>query len=309
MSRRVIRKWRPPLAMVLGGTLAAVFFLPLIGIGYFRVAGGVLGWAETAWMIGWMAFIATAVLGALLWRLVLRPVRALTAYAQQEGDAAPPTHFGTPEFSHLGEAVLAMTSALRGREAVLRSYADHVTHELKSPLTVIRGAAELLDDPNLPDADRARLLQGIGRAVDRMDVLLDGQRALAQAQEPMPAGECQLSHVLAEIEGVAILNDGVIAMPRGVMDVVAVHLIENAKAHGAEIVTFDLQDNCLTVMDDGTGISQGNRMRIFDPFFTTRRETGGTGMGLPIVRRMLQAQGAEIALIASGSGAAFRISF
>ena len=58
MSRRVIRKWRPPLAFVLGGTLAAVFFLPLIGIGYFRIAGGVLGWAETSWMIGWMAFAA-----------------------------------------------------------------------------------------------------------------------------------------------------------------------------------------------------------------------------------------------------------
>ncbi len=74
MSRRVIRKWRPPLALVLGGTLAAVFFLPLVGIGYFRVAGGVLGWAETAWMIGWMALVATTILGVLLWRLVLHPV-------------------------------------------------------------------------------------------------------------------------------------------------------------------------------------------------------------------------------------------
>ena len=200
MSRRVIRKWRPPLALVLGGTLAAVFFLPLIGIAYFRVAGGVLGWGETSLMIGMMAFVATVVLGALLWRLVLRPVHALTAYAEQEGDAEAPTHFGTPEFSRLGQAVLEMTAALRGREAVLRSYADHVTHELKSPLTVIQGAAELLENPDLSDADRGKLLRGITDNTRRMEALLDGQRALAQAQEVIPAGECQLSAVLSGID-------------------------------------------------------------------------------------------------------------
>ena len=308
MSRRVVRKWRHPLALVLGGTLATVFFLPLIGIGYFRIAGGVLGWAETTWMIGWMAFAATTILGALLWRLVLRPVRTLTAYAQQEGEAAEPTHFGTPEFSQLGLAVLAMTAALRGREAVLRSYADHVTHELKSPLTVIRGAAELLDDASLEDADRAKLLQGIGAAVDRMEVLLDGQRALARAQEPMPAGACRLSDVLAGIEGVVTFVDGVIPLPSAVMDVVVVHLVGNAKAHDAQTVTFDMRSDQLIISDDGAGISEGNRARIFDPFFTTRRETGGTGMGLPIVRRMLQAQGADISLM-DQTGAVFRIEF
>ncbi len=307
MPRRVIRKWRPPLAFVLGGTLAAVFFLPIIGIAYFRLAGGILGWAETSWMIAWMAFVATAVLGYLLWRLVLQPVRALTAYAQSEGEAEVPEHFGTPEFSDLGQAVIGMTSTLRGREAVLRSYADHVTHELKSPLTVIRGAAELLDDPGLADADRARMLGNIGEAVGRMEALLDSQRALARAQEPMPPGECVLSEVLADHD-VVLPRDGTVPLPQEVMDLVATHLIGNARAHGASAVTFDLQGDRLRVSDDGPGISDGNRDRVFDPFFTTRREDGGTGMGLPIVRRMLQAQGAEISLM-PGPGAAFEIRF
>ena len=297
MSRRVIHKWRPPLALVLGGTLSAVFFLPLIGIAYFRVAGGVLGWAETSWMIGWMAFVATVILGALLWRLVLQPVRTLTTYARQEGDADAPTHFGTPEFSQLGQAVLEMTSALRGREAVLRSYADHVTHELKSPLTVIRGAAELLDDPDLAAVDRENLLVGIAGAVRRMEDLLDSQRTFAQAQEPMPGGSCQLSDVLEAVHNTVLQSDGNIPLPRGVMDVVVVHLVGNAVAHGATQVMFDARPDRLRVSDNGTGITEGNRNRIFDPFFTTRREAGGTGMGLPIVRRMLQAQGADITLL------------
>ncbi len=307
MSRRVTAKWRPPLALVLGGTLGAVFFLPLIGISYFRVAGGVLGWGETSWMIGLMAFVATAGLGYLLWRLVLQPVRALTAYAQSEGEADVPAHFGTPEFSDLGQAVIGMTSVLRGREAVLRSYADHVTHELKSPLTAIRGAAELLNEPGLTDKDRARMLGTISQAADRMEVLLDGQRALARAQEPMTPGTCRLSEVLAGHD-VDLTRDGTVPLPRAVMDLVATHLVGNAHAHGAQLVTFALHDDRLVISDNGPGISDGNRDRVFDPFFTTRRAAGGTGMGLPIVQRMLRAQGAEITLM-PGPGAVFEIRF
>ncbi len=305
MRRRITAKWRPPLALVLGGTLAAVFCLPLLGIGYFRLAGGVLGWAETTWLIGWIAFLCASLLGYLLWRLVLRPIRALTDYAKG-ADAPVPDHFGTPEFSDLGQSVLDMTAKLQAREAVLRSYADHVTHELKSPLTSVRGAAELLEEAGLTDADHRKLLGNIRDATARMEALLDGQRALARAQEPMPAGECRLSDLLANIEHTAMPRDGVIPLPRAAMKMSAEHLVSNALAHGAKLVTFDLTPNCLKVSDDGVGISDGNRDRIFDPFFTTRRSSGGTGMGLPIVQRMLAAQGAEITL-SGESGAVFEI--
>ena len=56
-------------------------------------------------------------------------------------------------------------------------------------------------------------------------------------------------------------------------------------------------------------ISDGNRDRIFDPFFTTRREAGGTGMGLSIVRRLVEARGARIRLDESAGGATFVIAF
>ena len=70
-----------------------------------------------------------------------------------------------------------------------------------------------------------------------------------------------------------------------------------------------MQGDTLTFQDDGAGISQGNRDRIFEPFFTTRREAGGTGMGLSIVRRILEAHEADITLIPSDTGARFDIVF
>ncbi len=306
---RVTRKWRPPLSLVLGGTLAAVFALPLLGIGYFRLAGGVLGWGETSWLMGWIAFIATAALGYLLWRLVLRPVRALTEYAKAEGAAEVPEHFGTPEFSELGAAVIDMTNALRSREAVVRSYADHVTHEMKSPLTAVHGAVELLEG-DLPDAERRKLIARIGDAAGRMEELLAAQRALAKASEPLPKGETVVQGGFSDVSGLTVEVTVAEAVPIGpeafrlVMD----HLLGNAKAHGATKVTMTGDGRSLVISDNGPGISDGNRDRVFDPFFTTRRDAGGTGMGLAIVRRILQAQGAEIAL-GHGKGGVFVISW
>ncbi len=92
----------------------------------------------------------------------------------------------------------------------------------------------------------------------------------------------------------------------------------NAAQHGATAVTLDAApDATLTVTDNGTGISAGNRTQIFTPFFTTTRDHGGTGMGLTITANLLRAHGADITLtpsptgpeISARSGTTFRITF
>lgn len=303
-------KWRPPLWMVVGGTLGVVLSLPIIGIFFVRYMWPVMGYREAVWAAGFGALFATFVMGWMLWRILLRPMIELRerAAALKTGGAGaldPLDHYGTSDMQSLGQSFLDMGRTLQSREAVLRGYADHVTHELKSPITVVRGAAELLGSDGLPAPERDQLIGRIEVAADRMITLLDAQRSLAQAQEPAARGEVRLSDVAQDIE---VLEDGIVPLSEDALTVVLGHLVGNAKAHGATKIRVSF-DGSLTVQDDGPGISEGNRSRVFEPFFTTRRADGGTGMGLAIVRRMLEAHGAQIDLVPSETGAKFQIRF
>ncbi|MEO0744271.1 MAG: HAMP domain-containing sensor histidine kinase [Pseudomonadota bacterium] len=312
--RRVRRKWRPPLALVIGGTLLAVFVLPLLGLVNLRLWGNVLGWGEAAWLIFWLALAATAVLAVLLWRLVLRPVYALTRYADamKRGDGADaPDHYGTPEFGALAVSVMAMGDSLNSRAEGMRAYAGHVTHELKSPLTAIRGAAELLQADPSPD-DRAALSATVSDAATRMQTLLDDLARHARASESAGAGAARLSEVVATLQPpipLTIAEDAVLPMAAEDIATVLTQMVHNAAEHGATEVTLLATPQRLAITDNGPGISTGNRDRIFDPFFTTRREAGGTGMGLSIVRSLVQARGGRIRLADGAAGATFVIAF
>lgn len=314
MPQRVNRKWRPPLALVVGGTLAGVLGVPLIGIGYFRVAGNILGWGETAWLIAWMAVISTSILGFLLWRLVLRPVYALTAHARAmkagRVDAPLPPHFGTPEFSELGQSVIDMGETLHNRALGLRAYADHVTHELKSPLTAITGAAELLQG-EVNQADRAALAGTIRDAAARMEVLLRDMRAHAAAGLERSGGRADLAEVAASLTGadVQVIHGGTLPIAANDLHAVLTQLAQNATAHGASRVELRWADGVLQITDDGRGVATGNQSRLFDPFFTTTRTAGGTGMGLSITRALLGAHGGKIVFVPTDQGARFEISF
>ncbi|MEX0309725.1 MAG: ATP-binding protein [Tateyamaria sp.] len=313
--RGIVKKWRPPLALVLGGTLAVVLALPILGLVNLRLWGNVLGWGEAAWLVAWIAIVATVVLAFLLWRLVLRPVWALDKYAQEVRSGVRPTapsQFGTPEFSALARSVMGMGDSLQNRADSLQAYAHHVTHELKSPLTAIRGAAELLESG--PDkADAAALSSTITDAATRMQALLDELMRHAQATLPTGGGQALLSDVVAKLDtGLTIRMEQDATLPLSADDLrtVLVQLAGNAAAHGATALILRAETSqSLEIGDDGRGINDGNRDRIFDPFFTTRREEGGTGMGLSIVRSLIQARGGRISVLDKQPGAHFLISF
>ncbi|MEL6450440.1 MAG: HAMP domain-containing sensor histidine kinase [Pseudomonadota bacterium] len=309
-----VTKWRPPLALVLGGTLAAVLALPILGLVNFRLWGDALGWGGAAAIVGGLAVFSTLLLGYLLWRLVLRPVYALTAYARgrtQGQCVAPPTQFGTPELRRLGTSVMAMGDSLNSRAQSLQAYADHITHELKSPLTAIHGAAELLQGGATAE-EAAALTRTIHDASARMQTLLDDLGHHSRAAASAGVGHSTLAKALQGLDAplpVHIGADGTVPLHPTDLRTVLTQLLRNAAEQGASTATLSVSAQGLLVADDGPGISAGNRARVFDPFFTTRREAGGTGMGLSIVRSLVQARGGRITLRDSTSGAQFLISF
>lgn len=271
------------------------------------------------------SFLATLLLGLLLWRLILSPVQALAARAQSiRGGGAPEglDHYGTPEIGELAQDVLDMAEVLQSREMAVRGYTDHVTHELKTPLTAIRGAAELLEaEENLP-AEARRLVQTIAGAEKRAVKLLSAARQIAAARMPEHRGSTRLRHCVPALEmrltttKLVVENDDVeLPLARSGLEVVLGHLAENAEEAGATLLTLDSGKNedgpWMKVRDNGPGISSGNKSQVFVPFFTTRRDSGGTGMGLAIVQTLLLAHGALISLEDTGEagGTQFHIQF
>ncbi|MEM5582196.1 ATP-binding protein [Roseibium sp. AS2] len=271
---------------------------------------------------------ATFVVGLIFVRAITGPIRALTRRSARIGggdrDALKPLAIhGNREIHALSESMLDMSRKLFDRNDYIRSFADHVTHELKTPLTAILGAAELLRDGSndLDEADRARFLTNILDDTERASLLLNRLRALARAESVDIAGTCRLADVVGDIRagrrGAAIScpRDADLPMSAENARIVLDNLVDNALRHGANRIDVVAdaagRDLTLRVSDNGTGISEGNAAQVFDLFFTTRRDSGGTGMGLAIVEALLKAHGASIRLASGGAGegAAFELVF
>lgn len=316
---RLKRKWRPSLGFVLGGGLAGTLALSLLGLIALRYLGSEIGYRNSAALLAIGIGLATCVLGYLLVRLLLRPISALARYsaAVQKGEpAVPPGHFGTQELAQLAGSVLGMADTLQRREASIRSFADHVTHELKTPVTAVHAAAELLlESDELSDPDRI-LLQQISGANDQMQTQLVALRRVAAARVPEHHGTSDLRSLKVDLRATfpeLVLTfenaDQPLPLAASGLHIVLQQLLDNARRHGAAHVTITAQAGRLIVQDDGPGVSKGNRDRVFTPFFTTARENGGTGMGLTIAANLLGAHGARISLVPSETGARFDVVF
>jgi two-component system, OmpR family, sensor kinase len=317
---RVNGKWRPALWMVLGGALVATLAFSFAGLVALRYLGPVFGFRRAAVALALVIGAATFGVGALLVRLLLRPISTLsqqsTALRHDPHHALTALpHYGTRELRDLSYGITSMAAALQNREAQVRSFTDHVTHELKTPVTAIRAAAELLSDGALSAPDQRLVAQILG-AADQMQTQLQALRRVTAAREPGHHGTTTLNALLPTLQsdhtGLHIAATGAdhpIPLASSGLAIVLGHLLGNAALHGATHVTLHAAGATLTVQDDGAGISDGNRAQIFTPFFTTTRDTGGTGMGLTITANLLRAHGAEIALVPSEHGARFVLTF
>ena len=318
--RQIVGKWRPSLGFVVGGALLGTLGLSFLGLVALRLAGPVIGYRLAALLIAGVILLATLVLGWLLVRLILRPVTALADRAAElrrnpMARLEPLAQYGTRELRDLGHSILDMAGRLQAREATIRSYTDHVTHEMKTPLSAVRAAVELLEEAQLASEDRP-LVAAIAEAGAQMERQLAALRQAAAAREAGHGGTSRLEEVVPDLQAAhpglrLCVTGGDVALPLSALGLTVVlqQLLSNAVAAGARDVRLAATAARLVVADDGPGISAGNRAHVFEPFFTTRRATGGTGMGLTIVANLLAAHGATIRLLESDRGAAFEIGF
>ncbi|HET9809147.1 MAG TPA: ATP-binding protein [Candidatus Limnocylindria bacterium] len=241
------------------------------------------------------------------------------------------------EFS-LGERTLALTSRplarggavlaafdlteVRRLETIRRDFVANVSHELKTPLTVIGGFAETLADPGVPASERDRFAAMIVANVKRMqrivDDLLDLSRiesggwvpqptnidvAVAAAEAILPCREpAREKGVTLEIDVPANAASAT-ADPTAVRQIIA-NLVENSLRYTpteGRITVFAERERTgvwIGVRDTGIGIPLEHLPRIFERFYRVdparSREAGGTGLGLSIVRHLAEAHGGRV---------------
>ena len=274
--------------------------------------------------------LAVIIIGLVFSRTITRPMQELVHRISdiRRGDRdafRPLKHYGTREFALLSQNFLETAKQLADRSEYISTFAAHLTHELKSPLTSIKGAAELLQDSSeagtqaLTKQEQQKFLANILDDTDRLETIAQRLRELARAENLQSDGNTALRPVIEQAKSIlpkiAIHAEGaldrVIHMSSENALIILSHLTDNAARHNAKTIHVRASEAAngviIAISNDGDPISDQNRDRIFDPFFTTRRESGGTGMGLPIVQSMLRAHGGSIRLLRSDNGAAFEV--
>lgn len=224
-----------------------------------------------------------------------------------------------------GGAVLVLhdVTTLKRLEAVRRDFVANVSHELKTPLTVLRGYAETLarDDPpaDLRTQFLATILGNAHRMQRLIDDLLDLSRIESQAWTPAPANVA-LGPLATEVwntVGAAAAGSGVafaVELPPGAEQVhadpeavrqILTNVLENAARYtppGGRIAVTAQRDAGamvrVAVSDTGTGIPSEHLPRLFERFYRVdphrSREAGGTGLGLAIVKHLVEAHGGRV---------------
>lgn len=279
---------------------------------------------------GIIAAISVILLGSVISAWITWPIEKLTHYATsiRDGKRAALPKLGRGEIAALGAAFEEMRAALEGKQYV-EEYVQTLTHEMKSPLSAIRGAIELLEE-DMPLEQRRQFLanlksesERIQGLVDRMLQLsaLENRRELRDVEEVSIAemvGDviASMQPVLSSREIQVSVNQvpGVtVRAERFLLRQALANLLQNAvefSPRGAEIrILAERQEGkvILRIQDYGPGIPDYALEKVFDRFYSLRRPDTGkksSGLGLVFVREVASLHGGEVRLINRPEGGA-----
>ncbi len=259
--------------------------------------------------------IVTALLSLLLATTIARPLGRLTRRAQRIA-ARLPTETDkrlerrSDEIGQLARAVEGMTDELERRAHDARTLAADISHEFKTPLTGIRGAAELLregaaDDPEVRDRflamiidDTARLDRVVSRLLELARVDDDRTVALPVDLAALAAG-CASRPWPVPVD-VVVSGDAMSSGREAQLAAALDNLVANATQHAdpETVVTIAVEARAevtrISVANRGPALSVVAQRKVWDRFYSTRIASGGSGLGLAIVRSVAQAHGGTV---------------
>ena len=277
--------------------------------------------------------------GWLATQSALSPIRRLTLAVQQiirtgRTDARVPLSGTGDALDALTELFNAMLGKIEGLVDAMRGALDNVSHDLRTPLTRLRGTAEMaLAAP--PDSERYReALADCVEECDRVLVMLNALMDISEAEsgalplrrEPLRVADVvsravDLYRDVADAKGVALFidvpDDCVVTADRTRLEQVAANLLDNAVKYTPAGGRVDVRARGeggtaqLAVRDTGPGIPADELPRIFDRLFRgdSSRAERGLGLGLSLVKAIVEAHGGAVSVASEpGNGATFTVS-
>lgn len=250
---------------------------------------------------------------------ILSPLRSLstTARSISEKDLTQRLQVqGIGELAHLANTFNEMMDRLQNAFTSQREFISDAGHELRTPITIIRGHLELLeDDPSEQQETVALLLDEL----DRMTRMVEDLLLLAKSERPdflqWETIDVDLLTVelFSKAQALALRNwhleayaQGVIKGDRQRLTQAIMNLAENATQYTKQTDTIEIgsiiEENRLRlwVRDTGEGIAPSGQLRIFQRFAraeNSQRRSEGAGLGLSIVKAIAQAHGGQVALV------------
>ncbi len=271
--------------------------------------------------------------------MVDRPVRVITAATEKimSGDFSvrvePFRGSGIEGFNRVGEAINAMAAELSGVETLRADFISNVSHEMKTPLSVMHNYGTLLQDPELPAETRVEYARAVTDASRRLSDMMTNILKLnrLENQQIYPRSETfdlgeQLCECLLQYESVwerkgislqtDVAEDLLVTADAELLSLVWNNLFSNAfkftEDGGTVTLTLTAEKECAVVKveDTGYGMTPEVGAHIFEKFYQgdTSRATQGNGLGLALVKRVVDILQGEIGVeSAVGVGTTFTV--